>query len=98
MASKLAEKAPGWFTRLLLPEIQEMKGGLKSINTRIDLVNTRIDSQAKEVNTRIDSLSKEVQSTNKRIDDLKDYFKDNLNMIQRLTVLEQEVRDLKKSQ
>jgi predicted nucleic acid-binding Zn-ribbon protein len=78
MASKLAEKAPGWFTRLLLPEIQEMKGEMKATNTKID------------------GLSKEVQATNKRIDDLKDYFQQNLNIIQRLAVLEQEVRDLKK--
>ena len=79
MASKIAEKAPGWVARILLPEIQEMKGEMKAINVRID------------------GLSKEVQSTNKRIDDLKDYLKENLNVIQRLSVLEQQVRELKRN-
>ena len=79
MASKIAEKAPGWVARILLPEIQEMKGEMKAINVRIDC------------------LSKEVQSTNKRIDDLKDYLKENLNVIQRLSVLEQQVRELKRN-
>jgi hypothetical protein len=60
---------PGWFTRVLLPEIQEMNGELKSINTRIG-------------------------DTNSRIDDLKDYLKENLNVVQRLAVIEAKVREL----
>ena len=33
-----------------------------------------------------------MEATNKRIDDLKDYLRENLNLTQRLTILEQESR------
>jgi len=39
-----AEKIPGWIKQVLMPELSEIKGELKAINTRIDSTNERIDS------------------------------------------------------
>ena len=62
MASKLVEKAPGWFTRILMPELVEIKGELKNINTRIESTNGRIDS----LDSKIDSLRNELKLRSQR--------------------------------
>ena len=67
MASKIAEKAPSWFTRLLMPEIAEIKGELKNINTRIDSTNTRIDEMDKRLGSRIDSVNGRIDEMNERL-------------------------------
>jgi len=64
MVSKIAEKTPSWLTRILMPEIAEIKGELKSINARIDSSNTRIDS----TNTRIDEMDKRLTSSIDELD------------------------------
>jgi flagellar capping protein FliD len=74
MASKIAEKAPGWFTRILMPEIVEIKGELKNINTRIDELDKRLTSRIDSVN---DKLSAKIDDLDKRLD-----------IVQRLTILE----------
>ncbi len=61
MASKIAEKAPSWFTRLLMPELVEIKGELKNVNTRIDELDKRLtgrlDSLDSKMESRLDSLN-----------------------------------------
>ena len=68
MASKLAEKAPGWFSRILMPEIVEIKGELKNINTRIDATNGRIEELDKRLSAKIDSTRNELKSDISRVD------------------------------
>ena len=67
MAFKIAKKAPGWVSRILLPEISELKveiaelkGELKSTNSRIDSLGTRIDEMDKCVSTEIRDLKESV--------------------------------------
>jgi hypothetical protein len=48
MASKAAEKVPGWVGRFLLPEIEkvvekEVEGLRREINARFEAVNARLD-------------------------------------------------------
>jgi len=48
MASKVAEKVPGWVGRFLLPEIEkvvekEVEGLRREINARFEAVNARLD-------------------------------------------------------
>lgn len=62
MSSKIAEKAPGWFTRILMPELVEIKGDLKNINTRIDATNSKIEELDKRLTSRIDSTRNELKS------------------------------------
>jgi len=100
MASKIAEKAPGWFTRILMPELVEIKGELKSINTRIDSLDSRIDS----LDSKIDSVRNELKSDISRVDSRVEEMdkrltseihgvKDSLNIVQRLTILEAKQRE-----
>jgi len=48
MASKVAERVPGWVGRFLLPEIEkvvekEVEGLRREINARFEAVNARLD-------------------------------------------------------
>ncbi len=61
------EKVPSWIKQVLMPELSEIKGELKAINTRIDSTNERIDSLRNEMlskfeaeNIKIDSLTTEM--------------------------------------
>ncbi|MGI0081039.1 MAG: hypothetical protein ACRECH_15630 [Nitrososphaerales archaeon] len=74
MASRVAEKIPGWFTRVLLPQIQEMKGELKAINARIEGLDGKLDSAKSELGSRI-------QYTNERIDSLRNELKSDIGKV-----------------
>ena len=50
-----AGKVPSWFERLLMPQLNEIKGELKAIHTQIESLEERMD-------TRIDSLRNETKS------------------------------------
>jgi DNA repair exonuclease SbcCD ATPase subunit len=86
MASKIAEKAPGWVTRILLPEIAEMKGELKNVNTRIDELDKRLSD-------KIDSLRNELKSDISRVDSSVGDLDKRLDIVQRLSVLEAKLRE-----
>ncbi len=104
MASKIAEKAPGWVTRILLPEIAEMKGELKNINTRIDALDSKIDSVRNELKAdiaRVESkvqadiarLESKVQADIARLESIVLDLDKRLDIVQRLSVLEVKVRE-----
>ena len=83
MASKLAEKAPGWFTRLLLPELGEIKGELKALRaetqSEFKMVNGRIVSLENKMDGKIDSLETKV---NGRIDSLENKMDGRINSLE----------------
>lgn len=82
MPSKVAEKVPTWLTRILLPEIAEIKGELKNINPRIEATNTRIDSLRNELKADIGRVDSRVEDLDKRF-----------GMAQRLAVVEAKIRE-----
>ncbi len=55
--------AAGAVERILLPRLNSIEGELKSINTRIDSVNARIDGELKSINGRIDSVNAKIDSS-----------------------------------
>ena len=65
MAAKV-KGAVGSVERILLPRLNSIDGELKSINTRIDSLNTRIDSEMKSIITRIDSVRTIIGEMDKR--------------------------------
>jgi chromosome segregation ATPase len=93
MASKLAEKAPGWVTRILLPEIAELKGEIKNINTRIDELDKRlsnkIDSSFDSLTSKIDSnsvllnskIDSNFDSLTSKIDSLRNELKSDISRV-----------------
>jgi chromosome segregation ATPase len=97
MASKIAEKAPSWLTRILLPEIAEIRGELKSLNSRIDSTNVKIDEMDKRVISKIDDLDKRLSENDRRLSEKFDDLDKRLDMAQRLAVVEAKLREREKS-
>jgi len=104
MAPKIAEKAPGWVARVLLPEIADMKGELKNIKVRLDATNNRIDEMDRRLSEKIDSLDerlsgkideleKRLSQNDLRLSEKIDDLDKRLDMAQRLAVLEAKVKD-----
>jgi len=50
------EKIPGWVERLLLPAVNEIKGDIKAINTRIDSLDEKINARIDSLDGKMDSL------------------------------------------
>ncbi len=64
-AKKAAEKVPSWIERILVPSLNEIKGELRAINTRMDSLDGMIDSLdykitslRNEITVKFDSLEK----------------------------------------
>jgi hypothetical protein len=73
MVETAIRKAPSWATRLLLPDIGEMKGDIKSLDTRItemdkrhttniDALRNEIRSEFKVMHTKLDSIAKDLDT------------------------------------
>ncbi|MDG7000698.1 MAG: hypothetical protein JRN15_16510 [Nitrososphaerota archaeon] len=104
MASKIAEKAPGWFSRILMPELAEIKGELKNVHTRIDALDAKVDSVKNEmksdiarVETKVEELDKrlsnKIDSVDQKLSNKIDDLDKRLDIVQRLSVLEAKVAE-----
>lgn len=49
-----AKKAPSWVTRVLLPEIGEMKGDIKALDTKVDSMRTVLNTEMRALSEKID--------------------------------------------
>ena len=96
MASKLAEKAPGWFTRLLMPEIAEIKGELRAINARIGSLEGKVDSSKSELKSDIAKVEGILKSETARLDRAIQDLDKRLDIVQRLSILEAKQREFEK--
>jgi predicted RNase H-like nuclease (RuvC/YqgF family) len=94
--AKLAEKAPSWFTRVLLPEISEIKGELRAINARIDSTNTKIDALDNKVEEVEKRLSIRIDEMDKRLSSKVQGLRELVNLTQRVTILEVKQRESEK--
>ena len=76
-----------WIRSILLPEVEELKGGVKSVNTKLDslekVVNIKFDAQEKIINTRLDQLEGKI-----------DVFLEKLDTAKKYAVLEERVSKL----
>jgi SMC interacting uncharacterized protein involved in chromosome segregation len=74
-AGKLVEKAPSWIERILLPSLNEIKGEIRAVNTRIDSLDdrmsTKIDSLKTEMISKFQSVDHKFEATDIKIDSLK---------------------------
>lgn len=56
------EKVPSWIKQVLMPELNEMKGELKAIHTRIDSVETQIGSLRNETKSEISRIEEKIDT------------------------------------
>lgn len=83
------EKIPGWIKQVLMPELNEIKGELKAINTRIDSLESNLNIKFENVDIKIDSLRTEM---NVRLDSIEK----RIPVIEKITALELKIADIEK--
>ncbi len=59
---KIAEKVPAWLERVLLPSLNEIRGEIKAVNTRIDSLDEKMDIKITALDEKIDSLRNETKT------------------------------------
>jgi uncharacterized protein YqgV (UPF0045/DUF77 family) len=92
LPSGMAEKIPGWLERVLLPQISELKGELKAINSRMDGEFRVVHSEIKRVEETLGTEIKRVEETlGTKIDDLNR----NMDVTRRLAAIEEQVKELR---
>lgn len=89
----MAEKVPGWLERVLLPQINEVKGELKAMSGRIDGEFKAVHSDIRGVEGK---LGIKIEEVDKRLGSKIDELDKRLDVTQRLAVVEQQLRDLRK--
>jgi chromosome segregation ATPase len=101
------EKVPSWFRQFLMPEINEIKGKLEAINTKIESTNERIDSLRNETKSEIARLEERIDSlrneTKMEIGSLRtemtvrlDSIEKRIPVIEEITALKLRIAELEK--
>jgi hypothetical protein len=66
------KKAPSWVGRVLMPEIGEMKGDIKSLDTKVTemdkRMNIRFDSITRDQANQFDSLKAMIRNQNEKFE------------------------------
>lgn len=101
------EKIPGWIKQVLMPELNEIKGELKAINTRIDSLESKMDIKITALDGKIEGLRKEMLSKFENVDIKIDSLRTEMNVrldsiekripvIEKITALEIKIADIEK--
>jgi len=89
----LASKIPAWIQRILLPELESIRGELKTVNARIDALKISMEEMDRRLTSQIQSLRNEMiakfEAVNSRIDSLEK----RLDVAERLAVIEAKLRE-----
>jgi hypothetical protein len=68
-AEKIAEKIPSWIKQVLIPELNEIKGEIKSVNNRINALDSKMDTKITSLDEKIGSLRNETKTDIKRLEE-----------------------------
>ena len=89
----MAPKIPAWIQRILLPELESIRGELKAVNARIDALKISMEEMDRRLTSQIQSLRNEMiakfETVNSRIDSLEK----RLDVAERLAVIEAKLRE-----
>lgn len=89
----MASKIPAWIQRILLPELESIRGELKTVNARIDALKISMEEMDRRLTSQIQSLRNEMiakfEAVNSRIDSLEK----RLDVAERLAVIEAKLRE-----
>lgn len=88
MASQL-KRVPNWLTRVLMPEVSEIKGDVKAINAKLDALDVKMDARFNELKAEIRTVETKVSAVDSKVES-------ELRTQPRLSVLEEQVRELQR--
>ena len=87
-----------WFETALLPQLNEMKGEMKALGTKIDEMDKRFTSEFKSVRNSIDELDKrltsEIRSTRDQLKTEIESVREQFNAVERIVRLEEKIKEL----
>jgi uncharacterized coiled-coil DUF342 family protein len=79
----LAARVPGWLERVLLPQMNELKGEIKALDARVGGFEAKVEGEFKAVHSEIRRLDEKIGGLDKRMD-----------VTQRVAVVEEKMREL----
>jgi predicted nuclease with TOPRIM domain len=88
----MADKVRGWLERVLLPQISEVKGELRAMSGRIDGEFKAVHSEIKSVE---DTLSTKIEEADRRLSSKIDELDKRMDVTQRLSVVEEQLKELR---
>lgn len=78
---RISSAAPSWFERLLLPELNSIKGEVKGLNGRIDGLEGRMTGQFEAVRSEIKRLDQKIDSTKLELGERIESLKSDLGVV-----------------
>ncbi|MGQ9469318.1 MAG: hypothetical protein ACUVTD_05775 [Nitrososphaerales archaeon] len=91
----MVEKIPSWIERILLPSLNEIRGELKAVNSRIDSLNFKVDSLEKIVNAKFEAIEERLLSLRNEMDAKFKALEERFNVVYDIAVLKAEVKELR---
>ena len=90
----MATRVPGWLERVLLPQLNEMKGGVKALDARVGGFDDKVEGEFMAVHSQIKRLDEKIDSNSKRLEEKIDSLDKRMDMAQRIAVIEEKMREL----
>ncbi len=64
----MASKVPGWLERVLLPQLNELKGEIKALDARVGGFESKVKGEFKAVHSEVRRLDEKIDGLDKRMD------------------------------
>ncbi len=64
----MASKVPGWLERVLLPQLNELKGEIKALDARVGGFESKVEGEFKAVHSEVRRLDEKIDGLDKRMD------------------------------
>ena len=81
----MAARVPGWLERVLLPQINDLKGDLKAMNARFE-------GEFKSIHSEIQRIDEKIDSNEKRLETKIDALDKRMDVTQRVAIIEEKIR------
>ena len=91
---ELAAKAPTWLARVLLPQLNEVRGDIRALDGKLTGRIDGLEGKIGGLEAKMDAEFRSVHSEIKRLDERVDGLDKRMALAQRLTTVEAKVRDL----
>ena len=82
----MAARVPGWLERVLLPQMNELKGEIKALDAKVD-------GEFKAMHSEIRRLDEKIDLSNKRLEGKIDALDKRMDVTQRVAVIEEKIRE-----
>lgn len=89
----MASRVPGWLERVLLPQVNELKGEIKALDARVGGFEAKVEGEFKAIHSEIRRLDEKVDQSNNRLEGKIDGLDKRMDVTQRIAVIEEKIRE-----